>query len=77
MTLSLTPTHVGFRDRNDWQFLKYAFFWRDADPDERTEIFEKRGVQWSLFDWLPDWLPGRDSPPDFMHGAYLGACLIN
>ncbi|EIW56103.1 uncharacterized protein TRAVEDRAFT_39125 [Trametes versicolor FP-101664 SS1] len=61
-----------FRHRNDWRFLKYAYLWRDADPDDQAEIFEKRGVQWSLFNWLPDWLPGRDSPPDFMHGAYLG-----
>ncbi|KAI0733353.1 hypothetical protein C8Q72DRAFT_636139 [Fomitopsis betulina] len=61
-----------FKYRNDWRFLKYAFIWRDADIDDQAEIYEKRGVQWSFLDALPDWLPGRDSPPDFMHGAYLG-----
>ena len=64
--------HTGFKYRNDWRFLKYAFIWRDADIDDQAEIYEKRGVQWSFLDALPDWLPGRDSPPDFMHGAYLG-----
>ncbi|CDO73032.1 hypothetical protein BN946_scf185007.g86 [Trametes cinnabarina] len=61
-----------FRFRDDWRFIKYAFLSRVADEDERAEILEKRGVQWLVLDSLADWLPGRDSPPDFMHAAYLG-----
>ncbi|KAJ3016517.1 hypothetical protein NUW54_g789 [Trametes sanguinea] len=61
-----------FQYRDDWRFLKYAHLWHDADEDDHVEIVNKRGVEWSLLDDLPDWLPGRDSPPNFMHAAYLG-----
>ncbi|KAH9854262.1 hypothetical protein C2E23DRAFT_726504, partial [Lenzites betulinus] len=58
--------------RDDWRFIKYAFLAQNADEEDQAEILDKRGVQWSILDALPDWLPGRDSPPDFMHAAYLG-----
>ncbi|OBZ75252.1 hypothetical protein A0H81_04647 [Grifola frondosa] len=61
-----------FRLREDWRFIKYAFLSRRADEYDHQEIHEKRGVLWSALDVLPDWLPARDSPTDFMHAAYLG-----
>lgn len=58
--------------RNDWRFLKYAFRARDLDLDRREEIAERRGIRWSVMNELPDWLPGRDSPVEFMHAIFLG-----
>lgn len=39
---------------------------------ERTEIADKRGVRWSILDELPNWMPARDSPVEFMHAGLLG-----
>ncbi|KAI0819258.1 hypothetical protein BC628DRAFT_1333482, partial [Trametes gibbosa] len=61
-----------FEYRSDERYLKYAFKARHADAATRTEITERRGIRWSILNVLPDWMPARDSPPDFMHAAYLG-----
>lgn len=64
-----------FRLRKDWRYLKYAFRARHADPDEREELAEKKGVRWSALDALPAWLPARNSPLEFMHATFLGLTL--
>ncbi|CDO76806.1 hypothetical protein BN946_scf185033.g3 [Trametes cinnabarina] len=64
------PSTYQYRDDN--RYLKYAFRARFEDQATRDEIAERRGVRWSILNILPDWLPSRDSPPDFMHGGYLG-----
>lgn len=61
-----------FEYRDEQRFLKYAFRARDADPVTREEIAEERGIRWSALDILPGWSPVSDTPPDFMHAAYLG-----
>ncbi|OBZ73172.1 hypothetical protein A0H81_06975 [Grifola frondosa] len=61
-----------FRLREDWRYIKYAFLSRHANEYDHQEIRERRGVIWSALNILPDWLPSRDSPTDFMHAAYLG-----
>ncbi|KAI0062605.1 hypothetical protein BV25DRAFT_1915767 [Artomyces pyxidatus] len=61
-----------FKLRDDWRFIKYAYQSRYADPDDQEEIAAKRGVRWSVLDKLPGWMPGRDSPVDFMHSIFLG-----
>ncbi|RDX44360.1 hypothetical protein OH76DRAFT_1458045 [Lentinus brumalis] len=66
-----------FVHRNDWRFLKYAFRWREADEDGRTEIVENRGVEWSILNLLPGWLPMKKSPSDMMHGAYLAQFVFS
>ena len=58
--------------RDDRRFLKYAYRWKDANPEEREKIETDRGVSWSTFAALPGWLPARDSPIDFMHAVFLG-----
>lgn len=63
---------VAYKYRDDGRYLKYAFKARYADDATREEIAERRGIRWSALNLLPDWLPARDSPPDFMHAAYLG-----
>ncbi|KAI9065736.1 hypothetical protein FKP32DRAFT_1610486 [Trametes sanguinea] len=64
------PSTYQYRDDN--RYLKYAFRARYEDQATREEIAERRGIRWSILDVLPDWLPARDSPPDFMHAGYLG-----
>lgn len=68
----LHDTCIAFKYREDGRYLKYAFRARNEDEAGREEISEHRGIRWSALNLLPDWLPSRDSPPDFMHAAYLG-----
>lgn len=63
---------TAFTYRKDERYLKYAFRAQNKDQASRQEISERRGIRWSVLNLLPDWFPVRDSPPDFMHGAYLG-----
>ena len=58
--------------REEARFLKYAFRARHADPSTRDEIAKERGARWSALNDLPGWGPATNSPPDFMHAAYLG-----
>ena len=58
--------------RDERRFLKYAYRWKDAGPQERLRIEEQRGVSWTTFSGLPGWMPARDSPVDFMHAVFLG-----
>ena len=39
---------------------------------DRIEIADTRGARWSALDNLPDWMPGRDCPLEFMHAGLLG-----
>ncbi|PCH36567.1 hypothetical protein WOLCODRAFT_20614 [Wolfiporia cocos MD-104 SS10] len=50
----------------------YGFIARNANNEAHEEIAERRGVCWSILTALPDWHPARDTPPDFMHGCFLG-----
>ena len=58
--------------REEARFLKYAFRAQHADPSTRDEIAKERGARWSSLNELPGWWPATNSPPDFMHAAYLG-----
>lgn len=62
---------LGFQPREDWHFIKYAFLARNTDAMEHREIADKRGARWSALNLLADWLPGRDSPLEFMHAVFL------
>jgi len=62
--------------RDDWRFLKYAFKARIATNDEQEQIANERGIRWSALDSLPGWLPGWDSPTDFMHAIFLGESTV-
>ncbi|KAL7279548.1 hypothetical protein ACG7TL_005946 [Trametes sanguinea] len=64
--------YKAYQYREDNRYLKYAFRARYEDQATREEIADRRGIRWSILNILPDWLPARDSPPDFMHAGYLG-----
>ncbi|KAG2743727.1 hypothetical protein P692DRAFT_20704639, partial [Suillus brevipes Sb2] len=63
-----------FRLRDAWRYVKYAFRSRSLDDDDRKEIFERRGVHWSVFNLIPGWLTAVNSVVEFMHCVYL--CMV-
>ncbi len=75
----MTQAHcasLAFDYRDDFYLLKCAYRARNADQEVRDGISERFGIRWSVLDILAGWLPAFSSPPDPMHGAYLGRCLF-
>ena len=68
----LSCYRIEFRKREEWRHIKYAFRARDADPEEREEIADKKGVRWSALDVLGGWFSAKNSPLEFMHAMFLG-----
>ncbi|KAG1730535.1 uncharacterized protein EDB91DRAFT_1239083 [Suillus paluster] len=63
-----------FRLSDAWCYVKYAFRSRSLDNDDQKEIFECRGVHWSVFNLIPGWLTAVNSVVEFMHCVYL--CMV-
>ncbi|KIK38853.1 hypothetical protein CY34DRAFT_14791 [Suillus luteus UH-Slu-Lm8-n1] len=63
-----------FRLCDAWHYVKYAFRSHSLDDDDRKEIFEHRGVHWSVLNLIPGWLTAVNSVVEFMHCVYL--CMV-
>lgn len=64
-------TSAGFKLRDPWRYIRYAFRARSAEDADKQEIFDRRGVSWSPLNRLPGWLPSLNSVVEFMHCVYL------
>ncbi|KAI4522475.1 hypothetical protein K525DRAFT_198782, partial [Schizophyllum commune Loenen D] len=60
--------------RDPWRYLKYSFRSRDLGIEYEEEIFNRRGIRYSVMHELPNWLPGVTGVIDYMHCTYL--CMI-
>ncbi|KAL1741762.1 hypothetical protein HDZ31DRAFT_75965 [Schizophyllum fasciatum] len=60
--------------RDPWRYLKYSFRSRDLGIEYKEEIFNRRGIRYSVMHELPNWLPGVTGVIDYMHCTYL--CMI-
>jgi hypothetical protein len=67
----ISNVSADFRLRDAWRYVKYAFRSRSLDDNDRKEIFERRGVHWSVFNLIPGWLTAVNSVVEFMHCVYL------
>ena len=74
--ISAHTAHSAVELQDEQRYLKYAFRARNADNATRDEIAKERGVRWSTLNELAGWWPASNSPPDFMHAAYLGESRI-
>lgn len=72
---SLMCLSLGFKLREDWRYIKYAFRAKDKNSKISDEIFAKRGIRWTPISGLAGWLPSNSSPIDFMHCVFLCKCF--
>ena len=63
--------------QDGWHFLKYAFKACTVTNDKQEQIANECGIRWSALDSLPGWLPGQDSPTDFMHAIFPGESTVH
>ncbi|KAJ7696410.1 hypothetical protein B0H16DRAFT_1350491, partial [Mycena metata] len=55
------------KDRDPWRYLKYSFRAHNASEEVAEEISRRRGIRYSVFHELSNWLPGETGLIDPMH----------
>ncbi|KAF6764943.1 hypothetical protein DFP72DRAFT_986014 [Ephemerocybe angulata] len=64
--------HKDYTMRNDQDILNQKYASKDASGPRQKRILELHGVQWSALDYIPGWMPSKQTALDFMHCIYLG-----
>ncbi|TRM57814.1 hypothetical protein BD626DRAFT_550936 [Schizophyllum amplum] len=74
LTLAESFDRSKFVRRDSWRYLKYSFRYKALGAEYEDEIFERRGVRYSVMHELVNWMPGITGVVDYMHCSYL--CMV-